>query len=157
MFKILFICTDNIGRSLTAEYLLKNWLLKNNRRGIEVASAGIEADSDISSYCLAHMDRLGEMGIDVSGHKRTQLTQELLEDCDLAIAMEIEQQKWIMDNLGLDSLLYNEICKGEKSSFYISAPGSEGTMPEKLLKMVEYFEDSLPIMMRKIDKLRNKL
>jgi protein-tyrosine-phosphatase len=151
MFRVLFICTDNIGRSLTAEYLLRDWLAKNNRSDIEVASAGIKADSDISSFCLDHIAKLKDMGIDVSGHKRTQVTRAILEKYDLVIAMDESQKEWVYDQFGLAIQLYNEIYKGEKSSILITPPNAVGTVSERLLAMVDYFYDSMPDLMKKID------
>lgn len=156
MFKILFICTDNIGRSLIAEYILKDWLRKNNRNDIEVSSAGTNADSDISSFCMAHLDRLKEMGIETAGHKRTQVTKELFENCDLAIVMEEEHRRWIEGQFDVKVCLYNEIYKNEKTDVRINPPGSQGTMEEKLIRMVEYFEESIVEMINNIDKITSK-
>jgi protein-tyrosine-phosphatase len=153
MFKILFICTDNVGRSVTAEYLLLDMLAKAGRHDIEVVSAGTTADSDVSSFCFAHLDKLYEMGIDTSGHERTQVTKEILENCDLAIVMEGEHREWIEERFDTKVYFYNEIYKDEKTDIQISPLGSQGTMEEKCLRMVEYFEESLPTVLEKIDEM----
>lgn len=142
-----------MARSLTAEYLLRDWLRKNGRDDIEVCSAGTNADSDISSFCVAHLDRLKKMGIDVSGHKRTQVTREVFEDCDLVIVMEKEHRRWIEERFDAKVYLYNEIYKNERTDIRISPPGSQGTMEEKLIRMVEYFEGSIGKMLMKVDKI----
>jgi len=149
MFKILFICTDNVGRSLIAEYLLRDILEKLGRHDIEVSSAGIHADSDVSSFCFAHLDKLSEMGIDTSGHERRQLTREILESANLALAMDETQQAWIRENFGEETMLYDEFYKGENTS--VSFSGIAGTSQEKCLRMVEYFEESLPVVLERID------
>lgn len=151
MFRVLFVCTDNIGRSMVAEYLLRDWLTKNNRNDIEVASAGIKADSDVSSFCVDHVARLKEMGIEVSVHKRTQVSQAILERSNLVIAMDESQKEWIYDQFGLSVSLYNEIYKREKSSILITPPNAVGTVSERLLAMVDYFYDSMPDLMKNID------
>lgn len=139
MFRILFICTDNIGRSLTAEYLLRDWLRKNGRQDIEVCSAGINAASDISSLT----------------HRRTQLTKDILDAADLAIAMDETQKAWIKEKFGETVPLYNEIYKNESVSVLISPPGSTGTMEERCHRMVEYFEKSMPKIVDSINSMKS--
>lgn len=153
MFKILFICTDNVGRSVTAEYLLRDMLGKAGRNDIEVSSAGTTADSDVSSFCFAHLDKLEEMGIDPSGHERKQVTKELLEGADLTLSMDEFQKDWIKENLGKETRLYNEFYKGENTSVHMSYPGILGTPEEKCLRIVEYFKESLPIVLERVDRM----
>jgi len=153
MFKILFICTDNIGRSLTAKYLLEDWLGKNGRDDIEVSSAGIDAGSDISSFSMDHMARLLELGIDASGHRRTQVTRELIMEQDIAIVMDEEQRGWVRAEFGIELPLYNEILKGESTPVSITIPGMTETIGERLLRMVEYIYDSIPQLAERIDGL----
>lgn len=136
-----------------AEYLLRDWLAKNNRSDIEVASAGIKADSDISSFCMDHIAKLKEMRIDVSGHKRTQVNQAILEKYNLVIAMDESQKEWVYDQFGLSVPLYNEIYKGERSSVLITPPNVVGTISERLLMMVDYFYDSMPDLVNNIDSI----
>jgi len=133
---------------------LKDWLRKNGRNDIEVSSAGTDATSDISSFCMAHLDRLEEMGIDVSGHERTQVTKDILENCDLAIVMDEFQQRWIEEKFGIKTLFYNEMYKNEKTSLNISPPGTRGTMEEKSIRMVRYFEGSMGEFVKAVDKIR---
>lgn len=133
--------------------MLRDWLAKNNRGDIEVASAGIKADSDISSFCIDHIAELKEMGIDVSGHKRTQVSQEILEKYDLLIVMDESQKEWIHDQFGLSVSLYNEIYKGEKSSILITPPNAVGTVSERLSIMVDYFYNSMPDLVKNIDSI----
>jgi hypothetical protein len=156
MFKILFICTDNVGRSLTAKYLLEDWLRKNDRNDIEVNSAGINATSDISSFSMDHLGKLKEMGVDVSDYKRTQLTQEILLEHDLAIVMDEDEQVWVRDRFEIELPLYNEIYKNENSSVLITIPGMTETISERLIKMVDYISESIPVVAEKIDEMVKK-
>jgi predicted protein tyrosine phosphatase len=153
MFKILFICTDNVGRSLTAKYLLEDWLRKNGRDDIAVSSAGIRAGSDISSFSMDHMARLLELGVDASRYERTQVTRELIMEHDLAIVMDEEQKHWIGTEFGIELPLYNEILRGESTPVLITLPGMTETIGERLLRMVEYIYDYIPQLVEKIDKL----
>lgn len=153
MYKILFICTDNIGRSLTAKYLFEDWIRKNGRGDIEISSAGTHANSDISSFAMDHISKLRAMGVDASGHVRTQLTREILLKHDLSIVMDEEQQAWVRDMFNIRIPLYNEIYKDEKSSVRISVPGMTEAMGERLGKMVDYIAESIPVMMERFDNM----
>jgi len=153
MYKILFICTDNVGRSLTAKYLFEDWLRKNDRDYIAVSSAGINATSDISSFSMDHIEKLEEMGIDAKGYIRTQLTYKILLEQDLAIVMDEEQQRWIRERFNMEIPLYNEIYKDEKSSILITVPGMTEAVSERLIKMVDYIAESVPVMASKIDEI----
>lgn len=153
MYKILFICTDNVGRSLTAKYLLEDWLLKNGRDDIEVSSAGINTTSDVSSFSMDHIGKLKEMGIDVVGYTRTQLTYEILSEHDLAIVMDEEEQVWVRERFNVEIPLYNEIYKNEKTPVLITVPGMTETIPERLMEMVDYIAESIPVLAEKIDEM----
>ena len=156
MYKILFICTDNICRSMTAEYLLRDYLAKNKRENIAVLSAGIDAGSDISSYRMDHLDRLKEMGVDVSGHVRRQLMRELLADCDLAIVMDEDQRAWVRESFTVELPLYNEFYKGESVSLLVTPPGATAPIGERLVRMVDYIYESIPTVAARIDEYRTK-
>jgi protein-tyrosine-phosphatase len=158
MFRVLFICTDNIGRSLTAKYLYEDWLKKNGREEVLVSSAGTHADSDISAFAQDHREKLQEMGIDTSDHVRTQLTRELLEAHDLALVMDEEQRAWTQEHLGAGLPLYSEVYKGESSSLHISVPGvtDELSMRERMLRMVDHFQVSIPVLAERIDEMMRK-
>ncbi len=155
--KVLFVCTDNVGRSLMAEYLLRDWLQKSNRYDIEVSSCGTNATSDTSSFCMDHIGRLNEMGIDTSRHKRTQLSKYLLLQSDIVIAMDESHQDWAKGKFHTEIKLYNEIYKNEKTSIRIAPPGSTGTMSDKILDTLEYIEKSMPDLVSGIDKIKSNL
>ena len=110
-FKIVFVCTDNIGRSVISEYLLQDYLKKNNIANIEVSSAGINAGSDASKFSMAHFGELKKMGVDASGHKRRQMDKEIADSADLIIASEKLHQDWIKENIGIEVPLFNKIYK----------------------------------------------
>ncbi|MFA6525178.1 MAG: hypothetical protein WCT33_02790 [Patescibacteria group bacterium] len=154
--KVLFICSDNFGRSLIAEYLLKDWLTKNNRFDIEVSSCGINANSDTSSFSLEHFQILKDMGIDTSGHRRTQVTKGLLEENDIIIAMADNHQEYVKKNFNLDIPLFNELYKNEKSSIRISPPVTNKSKPGRMIEIVDYINQSIPRLVSAIDNLTTK-
>lgn len=105
---ILFVCTANIFRSVTAEYALKA------RLGVSascvVGSAGIDAKpKPVHAWVQA---RLREKRADPSTHVQRQLTQEMIEGSDLVIAMGRDHQIYIREQFGRDVPLFNQVCLG---------------------------------------------
>ena len=81
--KVLFICTGNIFRSLSAEYCLKDYLKKHKIKNIEVSSAGTVAN--IRDIPVETKKQLLKRGIDPSKHKQRRLTKKILEENDIII------------------------------------------------------------------------
>ena len=74
---VLFVCTGNIFRSVTAEYALKVRLGPDTSHVI--SSAGIDAKpQSMHAWVQA---RLREKGADLTTHIPRQLTRELVEGC----------------------------------------------------------------------------
>jgi protein-tyrosine phosphatase len=105
---VLFVCTGNIFRSMTAEYALKAGLGLGT--SCVVSSAGIDAKPQ-SVHDWVQI-RLWEKGADSSRHVQRQLTKELVEAADLVIAMGRNHQAFIREQFGRDVSLFNQICLG---------------------------------------------
>ena len=93
MPSILFVCTGNIFRSLTAEYALKARLAP--RSPISVSSAGTlampqEMHPDIRAYLV-------QRGMYPSRHHQRKVSAELLHATDLVIAMSTDHQSFLFD------------------------------------------------------------
>jgi protein-tyrosine phosphatase len=106
MARVLFVCTGNIFRSLTAEHALRRLLPDDTE--IEIASAGTEdyphvVRPNVASYLL-------EKGFDVSSHRRRTLTRDLLDEADLVIAMSTDHHAFIEKTHGLKPILFLEAC-----------------------------------------------
>jgi protein-tyrosine phosphatase len=142
--KILFLCSDNFTRSVTAEFCLKDFLEKRNIDHIQVSSAGTDADSDISKHFATHFDRMKELGIDASAFTRTQFDENLLNDTDIIIAMAQEHQDFVLENFGISIPLYNEMVSGEKTSVVVSRPDSEDDVQKQIRDMTDYIHGSTP-------------
>ncbi len=83
---VLFVCSGNTCRSPMAEGYLRHLLGKGCPGGITVSSAGTFAGEDMPPSRHS-VEALKEHGIDISGHRSTGLTVELLERSDLVVAM----------------------------------------------------------------------
>ncbi|MCI0427292.1 MAG: low molecular weight phosphatase family protein [Nitrospiraceae bacterium] len=105
---VLFVCTGNIFRSVTAEYALKARLGPNT--SCVVTSAGIDVKpQSVHDWVQA---RLREKGIDSTTHVQRQLTKELVEAADLVIAMGRDHQVFVREQFGRDVPLFNQVCLG---------------------------------------------
>ncbi len=106
MKSILFVCTGNIFRSLTAEYALKQYL---GPQGVYcIGSAGIEAKPQ-SIHPIVRA-RLLEHGADPAGHRQRKLTQSLLDEADCVVAMGRDHQEAVQRLFGLSIPLFNQLC-----------------------------------------------
>jgi protein-tyrosine phosphatase len=108
MPSILFVCTGNIFRSMTAEYALKARLDPRSR--MRVSSAGTvaipqEMHPDVRAY-LVHR------GMDPSHHQQRKVSAELLHATDLIIAMSTDHQFFLFDTFQYRAPLFNEVCHG---------------------------------------------
>jgi protein-tyrosine phosphatase len=108
MPSILFVCTGNIFRSMTAEYALKARL--DPRSPLRVSSAGTVAipqamHPDVRAYLV-------QRGVDPSPHQQRQVSAELLRASDLVIAMSTDHQAFLVDTFRYRAPLFNEICHG---------------------------------------------
>ena len=103
---MLFVCTGNIFRSLTAEHALRHAL--QARTDIHVSSAGTV---DFPHVVRPNVrDYLRSKGFDVGAHRRRTLTQELLEESHLVVAMSTDHRTHIQERFGRSSVLFLEAC-----------------------------------------------
>jgi protein-tyrosine phosphatase len=105
---VLFVCTGNIFRSVTAEYALKIRLGTNTSCIVGSAGIGIKPQS-VHDWVQI---RLREKGADLTRHVQRQLTKELVEDADLVVAMGRNHQVFVREQFGRDVPLFNQICLG---------------------------------------------
>jgi len=92
--RVLFVCTGNTCRSPMAEALLRARMPEAWRDRIEVSSAGtIALDGQPASGTA--IDVMADIGIDLSGHRARRLTEELVREADLIVAMAEEHAQAI--------------------------------------------------------------
>jgi protein-tyrosine phosphatase len=108
MPSILFVCTGNIFRSMTAEYALRARL--DPASSLRVSSAGTVAlpqdmHPDVRAYLI-------QRGMDPSHHRQRKVSAELLHASDLVIAMSTDHQAYLFDTFQYRAPLFNEVCHG---------------------------------------------
>jgi protein-tyrosine phosphatase len=106
MSSILFVCTGNIFRSLTAEHALRRELGEST--SIRVASAGTEDFPHVVKDVVR--DYLASKGFDVSSHRRRTLTSAICDESTLIVAMSDDHQQFIRENFRRDVPLFTEVC-----------------------------------------------
>jgi len=107
MHRVLFVCTGNIFRSLTAEYALRDVL--GSRSDITVASAGTEDFPHVVNPYVR--DYLLTRGFDVTRHCRRTLTAQILQEPGPVIAMSTEHRSVLAERFNLrDIPLFTEAC-----------------------------------------------
>lgn len=84
--RILVVCVGNVCRSPMAAALLARRLAAR-RPGIVVSSAGIAALEGRPADPIA-VELLRERGVDLASHRARQLTEALVMDAELVVAME---------------------------------------------------------------------
>lgn len=105
MFNVLFVCTGNIFRSLTAERSLRSRLSEHS--GYAISSAGTR---DLPDLFVREDVRvyLRQNGLDVSDHRRRTLSDEILDLADLIIAMNTDHKTYLQTSFQKNSVLFNE-------------------------------------------------
>lgn len=107
---VLFVCTGNIFRSMTAEYALRRAL--GASAAIQVSSAGtanrpdLSVRSDVAAYLLS-------LGLDVSLHQRRTIDTQIIDGSGLIIAMHKDHKRHLADQFGLEVPLFSEATRGE--------------------------------------------
>jgi protein-tyrosine phosphatase len=105
--RVLFVCTGNIFRSLTAEYALRAALRDSEKFVVE--SAGTEDFPHVVKPIVR--DYLLTKGFDVRAHRRRTVTAEMLRSPTLVIAMSTEHRVVLRDQFGVtDVPLFTTAC-----------------------------------------------
>ena len=152
MPSILFVCTGNIFRSMTAEYALKARL--DSRSPIRVSSAGTVAipqqmPTDVRAYLV-------QRGIDPSLHQQRKVSAELLHTSDLVIAMSTDHQTFLFDTFRYRAPLFNDICHGRSEpllDIWEAIPTWETDLDvarHYAFQVMEYIWESIPCLLQNL-------
>ena len=105
---ILFVCTGNIFRSLTAEYALRREL--GAQSALAVSSAGTDDYPHVVRPNVR--DYLREKGLDVSAHRRRTLTRDILSGAEVVVAMSTDHQRFLHERCGMQVPVFMQACGG---------------------------------------------
>lgn len=153
--KVLFVCTQNIFRSLSAEKLLKLYLEKQKNTNIIVSSAGSEAEPGVPySYTLKILD---ELGIKKFTHSQQKLSQVLVDQQNIIICMTHEHQAIVRDRFGAKSFLFCELAFGQKKDLEddIETQTSDSDLEQFVVSTVKRIFEGIPTIYEKLLKKLN--
>jgi len=92
---VLFICTGNICRSPMAKALLQR---RYADHGVIAGSAGLRGLDGQPAHPLAQAVA-AQLGADLSQHRASTVTPELLARADMILTMETSHRDWIVDRM----------------------------------------------------------
>lgn len=97
---IMIVCTGNTCRSPMAERLLKEAIEKSGKdiRGYNVCSVGLSTMNGMKASDNS-IKVLEEYGIDLSDHKSTVVTKELIEKSDLILTMTKSHKNFLIQSI----------------------------------------------------------
>lgn len=150
---ILFICSGNIFRSMSAEYTLKSQAGPGNK--IIIRSAGLKPPPHgIMDFVRDH---LGSKGIDISAHKPTQLIPAMLDKAELPVAMGLEHQEVIERDYGRRLPLFSEVAYGTVEALrdvWEVVPdwrNNEEASAKYGCSVIDYIHDGMPGFLKRMD------
>lgn len=93
---ILLVCTGNTCRSSMAEGIFNQILNENDDDDVHVTSAGISVyvSSPASEEAVSVTE---DMGIDISDHMSTQISEDMVRDADLILVMTTGHKNILID------------------------------------------------------------
>ncbi|WP_300088787.1 low molecular weight protein-tyrosine-phosphatase [uncultured Nitrosomonas sp.] len=94
---ILIVCVGNICRSPMAEGVLRDAISKSGRMGYSIHSAGLGALTGHAADPYA-CQLMAEKGLDLTGHRARQLTENMIREADIVLVMEAWQKAEIEAN-----------------------------------------------------------
>ena len=154
MKSILFVCTGNIFRSMTAEYVLKAAL--GAKSAYTVSSAGTEAKpQEMVHYVRA---RLHQRGLDPAKHQQRRVTAEMLNEADLVVAMGLDHRAYLKDQFDREAWLFNQVCFGKEEPVLDIWEALPNLPPDPAaqaiygISVVDYICDSMPYFSQNIER-----
>jgi protein-tyrosine-phosphatase len=150
MLKIIFVCKDNLTRSVAAELATKKYLTENHIYDITASSAGIDLGKFDKIY-TAHFDELQKMGMgeEVSKHKQKTLKADLIDASTLLIAMGKDHKEYLEKNYSCRTVLFSKLAYNKDESVTIDWQKPEEIIDEQLRSMVREMYRVAPVIIEK--------
>ncbi len=153
--KILFVCSGNTFRSLSAHLLLEKYVEDNNINDLIVSSAGTRMKSGLDPVVS---ETLKKYGVNAEKHTPHRITKKIVESYDLIISMAEEHKDYIKENFNKESVLFNKICHDEDSSVPdikdvikdYDKPENRQKIEEHVHKIIKYIHDSIPLLVKNL-------
>ncbi len=151
--KILFICTQNVFRSYSA-HKIAEFFIKKNDLDFEIDSAGTHAYSWERPYSVT-FDTLDELSIEFDySHKNKKVSRDIIDDYTIVICMTKEHKTHLKSNFGVDSYLFNEVVKGEKTDLQDDVEStSYDDLDEFVRQTIVYIYDSMEKLLENVQKI----
>jgi protein-tyrosine-phosphatase len=147
---ILFVCTGNTFRSMSAHYLMEKYVKDNNIKNVSVDSAGINlSKSNLEDFTI---NLLKSYDVDVSNHIPKFVSKKLLDNSDLIISIAKNHQVFLKKEFSINSVLFNEICFNKNSSVKDVGEAIKNYKinPDKghehIKKIITYLFNSIPVL-----------
>ena len=150
--KILFVCTQNVFRSMSAHYLAKKHLEENNITHYEIDSCGTKAYPWEVPYEFT-VELFEKKGIDVRNHKNKKINEALVKESHIIICMTKDHKQYIVENFNMTPYLFNEIAKGVHSDLNDDDEiDFDCSLHEFIEKTITYIEHNVPHLVKNLDK-----
>ncbi len=154
MKEILFVCTWNVFRSMSAEKIFNKYRINQNR--IADSCGTFESTQDfIDTYVI---DSLNNYNIDVSNHKRKKITKKLISEADVIIAIAESHKQFIKKTFGINAYLFNQVYKNSITSIddiedvNIDKNNNENLAIMHVNKTIEYIYKAMPQFIKNLNK-----
>ena len=149
---ILYVCTWNIFRSMSAEYLTKKYINDHNISNIFVSSAWTIAHRD-TPFSMT-VERLAVYGCDPSHHVQRKITKEILAIQDIIICMAEHHRESIRE-LWFEAVLFNEIAYNKTEDVlddgeYMQINWPYLDLEEYVPTIIDYIHDAIPFIITNI-------
>ena len=152
-FRLLFVCTGNTCRSPMAEVIARNEIEQRGWNSVDVRSAGIAAfdgagaSSGASRASEAH-------GLDLTGHRATFLTKEVVTWADLILVMSTSHFMSVTE-LGageISSLITSFADEREGQAISESVPDPVGGTEQEYLETFDLIKDLVNKVLQRIGR-----
>lgn len=148
---ILFVCTGNSCRSVMAEGIFRKMLDKAGKKNIRLSSAGTAALTGMKPPREVE-EVMRKEGMDVSHHRATPLTTDLIDEADLVLVMDKYHQQAIL-----------KMCPEASEKIFLLGEFSPGAgeppldIPDPLGESLRAYEEVFEEIKRCLDELLKKV